>query len=66
MITNIQYPLPGELGQQHQVHDTVGDRAGHLRRHRLPAEADRLREGPVQLHPPPPDEERVEVNKKKK
>ena len=57
MITNIQYPLPGELGQQHQVHDPACDRADRLWGHRLPAEGNRLRQGPVQLHPLPPHEE---------
>ena len=52
-----QFITAGELCQPDQVFDPACDRGGHLRRHCLPAQADRLRQGPVQLDPLSPHEE---------
>lgn len=47
----------GELCQPDQVFDPAWNRGGHLWGDRLPAEADRLHQGPVQLDPLSPHEE---------
>ena len=52
-----QFITAGELCQPDQVFDPAWNRGGHLWGDRLPAEADRLHQGPVQLDPLSPHEE---------
>ena len=52
-----QFITAGELRQPDQVFDPAGNWLDRLWRHLLPTQADCLRQGAVQLHPLPSDEE---------